>query len=145
MFVPAFRFAMGRFDREVGHVRRYTIGSLTTAMRAAGLEVETAHYVNIPGLLAWFLGMRLLRMTPGDGGLLRIWDGQVIPRTRAFESKRKAPFGQSIFAVARVPPCRPTPLRATPDDRMHTAIARPGAGENRASTESHLVTPWRLG
>jgi SAM-dependent methyltransferase len=103
MFVPAFEFAMSKFDRQVGHVRRYTVNSLTTAMRDADLEVEKVHYVNIPGIFAWFVGMRLLRMTPGDGRMLQVWDGKVIPRTRAFESKHKAPFGQSVFAVARVP------------------------------------------
>lgn len=103
MFVPAFQFAMSNFDRQVGHVRRYTVNTLTTAMRDAGLQVETAHYVNIPGLFAWFVGMRLLRMTPGNGGILDFWDDKVIPRTRRFESRHRAPFGQSVFAVARVP------------------------------------------
>ena len=103
MFVPAFEFAMSNFDRAVGHVRRYTVKSMTAAMQDAGLTVEQAGYVNIPGLVAWFVGMRLLRMTPGEGGLLATWDSQVIPRTRRWESKHRAPFGQSVFAVARVP------------------------------------------
>jgi SAM-dependent methyltransferase len=103
MFVPAFNFAMSRFDRQVGHVRRYTIATLRAAFDAAGLEVETAHYVNMPGLLAWCIGMRLLRMTPGEGRLLSTWDRQVVPRARKWESRHHAPFGQSVFAVARVP------------------------------------------
>jgi SAM-dependent methyltransferase len=103
MFVPAFEFAMSRFDRAVGHVRRYTVASLTDAFHAAGLEVEKAHYVNMPGLPAWVVGMRLLRMTPGEGRLLQVWDGQVVPRARRWESRHRAPFGQSVFAVARVP------------------------------------------
>ena len=103
MFVPAFEFAMGRFDRAVGHVRRYTVRSMTDAMEQAGLTVELANYVNIPGLAAWFVGMRLLRMTPGAGRLLTLWDSQVIPRTRRWEANHAAPFGQSVFAVARVP------------------------------------------
>lgn len=103
MFVPAFQFAMSKFDRAVGHVRRYTVRSMTAAMQEAGLTVEECRYVNIPGLAAWFVGMRLLRRTPGDDGrLLSIWDNQVIPRTRRWESKHGAPFGQSVFAVARV-------------------------------------------
>ena len=103
MFVPAFEFAMSKFDRAVGHVRRYTVSSMTATMQQAGLTVEQAQYVNIPGLAAWFVGMRLLRMTPGEGRLLATWDRQVIPRTRRWESRHKAPFGQSVFAVARVP------------------------------------------
>ncbi len=103
MLVPAFQFAMSKFDRAVGHVRRYTSETITGAMQDAGLTVEHVRYVNIPGLAAWFVGMRLLRVTPGDGPLLTIWDRQVIPRTRRFEERHRAPFGQSVFAVARVP------------------------------------------
>jgi SAM-dependent methyltransferase len=103
MLVPAFQFAMSRFDREVGHVRRYTKATLAAAMTAAGLEVEAVHYVNLPGLPAWFFGMRVFRMTPGDGPLLTLWDRQVIPRARKLEARRTPPFGQSVFAVARVP------------------------------------------
>lgn len=103
MLVPAFQFAMSKFDRAVGHVRRYTSKSIIGAMQDAGLTVEHVQYVNIPGLAAWFVGMRLLRMTPGNGPLLTVWDRQVIPRTRRFEENHRAPFGQSVFAVARVP------------------------------------------
>lgn len=103
MLVPAFNFAMGQFDREVGHHRRYTRKTLTDAYVRAGLEVERITYVNIPGLPAWFVGMRLLRMTPGDGALLRVWDSRVVPIARRWESRHRAPFGQSVFAVGRVP------------------------------------------
>jgi hypothetical protein len=103
MFVPAFEFAMSRFDRAVGHVRRYRKATLRAAYEAAGLRVETLHYVNAPGLAAWFVGMRLLRMTPGEGPLLKVWDGGVVPVARAVESRVRPPFGQSLFAVGRVP------------------------------------------
>jgi SAM-dependent methyltransferase len=103
MFVPAFDMAMSRFDREVGHVRRYTRAGLGETMRAAGLEVQELRYVDIPGLFAWIVGMRMLRMTPGDSSLLRLWDRTVIPLTRRLEARVRAPFGKSVFAVARVP------------------------------------------
>lgn len=103
MLVPAFEFALGRFDREVGHVRRYTTDSLADAYRRAGLSVERIGYINMPGLIAWFVGMRLLRMTPGDGPLLQVWDRTVVPLARRWERAHRAPFGQSVFAVGRVP------------------------------------------
>jgi SAM-dependent methyltransferase len=101
LIVPAFEFAMGRFDRAVGHQRRYRVGTLRAALEQAGLRVERIHYVNSLGLLAWFVGMRLLRMTPGEGPVLAVWDRGVIPALRRFERRRKPPFGQSVFAVAR--------------------------------------------
>jgi SAM-dependent methyltransferase len=103
MFVPAFQVAMSAFDRQVGHVRRYTRTSLGRTMRAAGLDVQELRYVDMPGLFAWIVGMRLFRMTPGDSALLRLWDRTVIPLTRRLEARVVAPFGKSVFAVARVP------------------------------------------
>lgn len=111
-FVPAFEFAMSRFDRQVGHLRRYTKASLRAAYDAAGLSIDRLHYVNAPGLFAWLLGARMLRMTPGDGALLRIWDAAVVPAARAIERRVRAPFGQSVFAVGHVPgpaPALPRP------------------------------------
>jgi len=103
MLVPAFNFAMSKFDRQVGHVRRYTKATLREAYEHAGLEVERLHYVNAPGLLAWFVGMRLLGMTPSDGPTVRVWDRVVVPAARAVEKRVRPPFGQSVFAVGRVP------------------------------------------
>jgi SAM-dependent methyltransferase len=104
IFVPAFQFAMSRFDRAIGHHRRYTTTTLRSAFAGAGLDVERCHYVNAPGLLAWTVGMKLLRMSPREGVVLRVWDGTVIPLTRRLESRRHhPPFGQSVLGVARVP------------------------------------------
>ena len=103
VFVPAFEVAMSDFDREVGHVRRYTRRSLTTAFEAAGLELDTIRYVNSLGLVAWIVGMRLLRRRPEAGDALRRWDSLVIPRLQRLEQRREPPFGQSLFAVGRKP------------------------------------------
>lgn len=102
MFVPAFMFAMGRFDRRVGHVRRYTKRTLRTAYEAAGLEIEKIRYVNAPGLIAWFLAVRLLGMTPGNSAAVQFWDRTVTRAARAVERRVAPPFGQSLFAVGRV-------------------------------------------
>ena len=59
MFVPAFEFAMSDLDRAIGHYRRYTMRTLRAAYTKAGLDIEQLHYVNAPGLLVWFLGMRV--------------------------------------------------------------------------------------
>lgn len=103
MFVPAFPFAMSEFDLAVGHVRRYRLATMRAAYEEAGLTMERLHYVNAPGLLAWFVGMRLLKMTPGDGPLVRVWDRMVVPVARAAEKRITPLFGQSVFAVGRVP------------------------------------------
>lgn len=109
VFVPAFPFAAGRFDRLIGHYRRYTAHTIASVMTAAGLELETVEYVNAPGLLVWFVAIRLLRQTPSDGRLLRFWDSAAIPLIRRLEAKRRPPFGQSILAIGRTPETQPSP------------------------------------
>jgi SAM-dependent methyltransferase len=101
LIVPAFPSAMGRFDRAIGHERRYTRASLEAALRAAGLAVEELRYVNPIGLLSWYLGVRALGMTPRDGAALRAYDRVVVPVSRWTERLVRPPFGQSVLAVAR--------------------------------------------
>jgi SAM-dependent methyltransferase len=101
VLVPAFAFAYGRFDAEIGHHRRYTRRSLVRAMRQAGLEVVTDHYVNALGLLGWTLVVRVLGGRPKPGPLLKLLE-RLVPVLRRVEGRLRPPFGQSVFAVGRV-------------------------------------------
>lgn len=103
IFVPAFNFAMSKFDRHIGHERRYTTASMRSVLSAAGLEALKVHYVNMPGLPAWLVAMRLLRLSPREGKMLSLWDQRVVPLARAWEARHRVPFGQSVFALARIP------------------------------------------
>ncbi len=100
ILVPAFGFAMSRFDRSIGHHRRYTTASLRAAFARAGLVPRDVRYVNAPGLPAWVVAMRLLRRAPHNGAALRAWDRLVVPVTRGVESRVAPPFGQSVLGVA---------------------------------------------
>jgi hypothetical protein len=102
VFVPAFPAAMSKFDRELGHYRRYTRKSLREAFLAASLEPEIVRYVNAPGLPAWLLWMRFLGRRPTDGLALTLWDRLVVPMAQAVEGRIEPPFGQSVLGVARV-------------------------------------------
>lgn len=102
MFVPAFEFAMGKFDHAIGHFRRYTRQTLSEAFVRAGLRPERVHYVNSVGLAAWFVSVRLLGQEPHDGLMLRAWDRTVIPMVRGIERRARPPFGQSVLGVAKV-------------------------------------------
>jgi len=104
VFVPAFPFAMSRFDRAIGHYRRYTKKSAGATLATAGLAVHELRYVNAPGLAAWTVGMRLLGMSPREGVVLRSWDRAVVPVARRLEERVHPPFGQSLFAVGRTRP-----------------------------------------
>jgi SAM-dependent methyltransferase len=101
VFVPAFPAAMSRFDRMIGHHRRYTRRTLAAALAGAGLRTERLHYVNSVGLISWFLMMRCARRVPRDGTALRCYDATVIRALARVERHLRPPFGQSLLAVAR--------------------------------------------
>jgi Methyltransferase domain len=102
LIVPAFPSAMSRFDVAIGHQRRYTRRSLGEALASAGLVVEQLRYVNPVGLISWYVTVKALRMRPGNGPLLRLYDRVIVPIAQLAD-RTKVPFGQSVFAVARVP------------------------------------------
>ena len=101
--VPAFQWAMSPADIATGHVRRYTKKSMRAAMTAAGLEIVKLHYANTFGLFGYVLTTKILRLMPGPGRLVWIYDSLVAPLTRWAERIVTPPFGQSVVAVARVP------------------------------------------
>jgi hypothetical protein len=102
LIVPAFPSAMSKFDRKIGHFRRYTASSLRAVLISAGLEPERVQYINPIGLLNWYLACRVMGMTPHNGVLLRTYDRFVVPLARRLERHWQPPFGQSVFAVGRV-------------------------------------------
>jgi SAM-dependent methyltransferase len=106
LWVPGYRQLYGEFDRLVGHVRRYTPGSLRAACERAGLEVATARPVNLLGALAWWLAVRHGGARAPRRGLVRLYDRVVVPVTRRLEAAVRPPFGQSILCVARTPAAR---------------------------------------
>ena len=44
-----------RFDKEIGHFRRYSKAELEEKMRSAGLQVERQFYFNKAGVIAWWV------------------------------------------------------------------------------------------
>ncbi|MEU8386610.1 class I SAM-dependent methyltransferase [Micromonospora sp. NPDC048842] len=103
IIVPAFQFAMGPADIATGHVRRYTKKTLGAAMTDAGLTIEKMHYANALGLIGYFMATKVFRLMPKEGPMVKVYDTLVLPATKAAEQLVLPPFGQSVFAVARVP------------------------------------------
>lgn len=101
--VPAFEFAMSRFDRAIGHFRRYRTARLRDLVERHGLEVVELRYLNPIGLVGWLVLMRLLGRVPSGGRMLQVFDRFIVPLQRRLEASWSPPFGQSAFLVARHP------------------------------------------
>ena len=61
IFVPALPVIYGTLDRLVDHHRRYTKKTLRDALQKAGFSVKDGYYMNMFGILTWFLAGRVLK------------------------------------------------------------------------------------
>ena len=102
ILVPALPFLFSEFDASIGHFRRYTRTSLGALLEQAGLETLRLTYLDLLGVIPWYLSMVLLK-----GGMniraVRLYDRLGIPVSRALESLVTPPLGKNLLAVARKP------------------------------------------
>ncbi|MGH3948010.1 MAG: class I SAM-dependent methyltransferase [Pseudonocardiaceae bacterium] len=103
LWVPGYQQLYGEFDRKVGHVRRYTPGTLADAVRRSGLDLELVRPVNLLGGIAWWLAVRKGGSNTPNPKLVAIYDRWVVPVSRALDRVMRVPFGQSVLCVARKP------------------------------------------
>ena len=102
VFVPAFPSAMSRFDRELGHYRRYTRETTHRAFVDAETGARADQVRERTGPASLVCLDAAPRQAPSAGLALRLWDRLVVPVARAVEARVHPPFGQSVLAVGRV-------------------------------------------
>ncbi|WP_419166515.1 class I SAM-dependent methyltransferase [Candidatus Palauibacter sp.] len=100
LWVPALPGLYSRFDRSLGHFRRYRKTDVAEKLAAAGIETVRLAYRDVVGMVAWFLACRLMgqELTPGK---VRVYDRLVMPVTSVFRHRIDPPFGKNVVAVAR--------------------------------------------
>ena len=101
IYVPALNALYGRYDRKVGHFRRYAPWRLREVVAAAGLKPVMTRYANALGIPAWLVFSHT-NVDKRPSGKLNIWDRTGVPLTRAIESHVRLPFGLNVFCVAEV-------------------------------------------
>jgi hypothetical protein len=75
---------------------------MRAAMTAAGLQIEKLHYANTLGLVGYVVATKILRLMPGPGPMVWVYDRLIAPLTWLAERIVPPPFGQSVVAIARV-------------------------------------------
>lgn len=101
LFVPAVPAIFGSLDTAFEHFRRYTKASLRSSIETSGWRIERLGYMNMPGILPWFVSGRMLGRTSISGTEVRLYDKLVVPVTAAIEDRLSVPIGQSLLAIAR--------------------------------------------
>jgi SAM-dependent methyltransferase len=97
VLVPAMPALFGSLDRELGHQRRYTRGSLIRTISAAGFQVQSAFYFNLLGMLGWWFNAHVRTAPRIPAAQLRYFE-TLVPILR-MEDHLPLPFGQSVIAI----------------------------------------------
>lgn len=101
LLVPARPELFSDIDRDFGHFRRYTAGSLKNVLLRSGFRIEKLHYFNSVGYLAWLLHFRLRRKREFDTQQVRFYDRYIFPWVNRMEVAHCRPLiGQSLVAIA---------------------------------------------
>src|SRR5262249_25962744 len=103
VWVPAFPMLYSRFDKRLGHCRRYRRRDLSELFASSGYDVLDVRYINMPGWFMWFLVARVLGRIPNRSDWVAVLDRYAVPLVRAIEPHVRVPFGQSLLMVAQKP------------------------------------------
>ena len=100
VFVPALPFLYSKLDEVVGHYRRYLREDLSALLGGAGFEVIDIRYMDVLGILPWWLVMTLLGNTTFNPRQVRLYDTVGVPLTRAIEGLFKPGISKNLLAIA---------------------------------------------
>ena len=105
LFVPAMPSLYGSLDFKSGHYRRYDRALLRSVVTDAGFELVDLHFMDIAGVLPYFLMYRLLDVPTLDAGSSKVYDSVIVPVSRFIQNRVGPPVvGKNLLAVARRPP-----------------------------------------
>jgi SAM-dependent methyltransferase len=99
IFVPALRWLYGSFDRQIGHVRRYSSSELTEKCGRAGFKVLESRSFDFLGIAPWWIKYRLFKSRTMEPAAVRFYDEYVVPFAQAVERAVKPPLGKNIILV----------------------------------------------
>ncbi len=102
VFVPAMPFLYSKFDRDIGHYRRYTKAGLNNLVNVAGFDIEKLHYFDVAGILPWYVSFVLMKGSPRSAQVA-LYDRWVVPIMRRLETLLSPPIGKNLLLVARKP------------------------------------------
>lgn len=99
ILVPAYQALYNRFDKELGHYRRYTRKKLKS-MIDAHLKIAHSQYFNFPGIFGWFLSGMIMRNKNIPSSQMGLFN-KLVPVFKIVEKIVSGRAGLSVIVVAK--------------------------------------------
>ncbi|HPO09663.1 MAG TPA: class I SAM-dependent methyltransferase [bacterium] len=98
LLVPAYPWLFGTLDSALGHVRRYGKAELKTLLEQAGFRIVHHSYLNMMGILGWWLNGKLLKRDLLPSAQLDLYEG-LVPLFRCLEQITRHSMGLSHIII----------------------------------------------
>ena len=100
ILVPAYQWLYCRFDKELGHFRRYTVNNLMALFKTSGFEVLKDQYFNFFGLPGWFVFGKLLGRPMIGAGEMNLYN-RLVPLFRVADKLLFNKAGLSVIVIGQ--------------------------------------------
>jgi SAM-dependent methyltransferase len=100
VFVPALQVLYSRFDRKIGHFRRYSEASLRRAVERSGYSIVAARGFDVLGILP-ALAFRLLRQETPRPWSIKAFDRWLFPVSTRLDRLTGERVGKNLWMTAR--------------------------------------------
>jgi SAM-dependent methyltransferase len=101
LLVPAYSRLYGTLDEALHHYRRYNPRELRSLLETLGYKTERIFFLNLFGIIGWWLNGIVLKRTLLPEGQLALYE-RLVPIFRSIEALTGHRMGQSVIAIASV-------------------------------------------
>ncbi len=99
VLVPAYQSLYNAIDKMLDHYRRYTVKSMITLKKKAGLKIIHSQYFNLAGVFGWWLSGSVLRNKVIPGNQLSLFN-RLTPLFQIIDNITFCKMGLSVIVVA---------------------------------------------
>jgi len=100
ILVPSYQWLYCRFDKELGHFRRYNRKTLTMLLKKNELTIKDLFNFNAAGVLGWLLFGKILNTKQLNKGQMRIYN-RLVFIFMAIDRLLFRKFGLSLIIIGR--------------------------------------------
>ena len=100
IFVPAMPWLYSRYDKKIGHFRRYAKHELEEKCVQAGFQICQSFYFDLLGIAPWFIKYRLLKAMEMEPSAVAVYDRYVVPVAKKLETLWPPPRGKNLVLIA---------------------------------------------
>jgi SAM-dependent methyltransferase len=99
LLVPAHRSLYCKFDKKLGHYRRYDIKNVTKTLKKVGFRVLDMRCLNWLGAVGWYVFMKVMKVERFPKSRVLLFE-KISRLFLSIEKVVRFPFGLSVFTVS---------------------------------------------